>query len=198
MLHWLDRSGHASLRKVRFLFGACCSRIAEQGSQKPGRSGARYPKGRAGRVAGRNAWTDGDPIDDVYGFDEFDDPIALVDSQARFCLFWAAAASLRAVPGGNFAGAALIRDIFGPLPFRPVTIAPSLFSWRDGAIVKLAKAIYDERLLPKGALDPSRLVVLAAFLLAAGCTDASLLEHLRGNGPHIRGCWAVDLLLNKE
>jgi hypothetical protein len=32
----------------------------------------------------------------------------------------------------------------------------------------------------------------------AGCTDAELLGHLRGLGPHVRGCWAVDLVLGKN
>jgi hypothetical protein len=28
--------------------------------------------------------------------------------------------------------------------------------------------------------------------------NADILDHLRGPGPHVRGCWAVDLLLGKE
>jgi hypothetical protein len=31
-----------------------------------------------------------------------------------------------------------------------------------------------------------------------GEADASLLEHLRGPGPHCRGCWATDLLRGNE
>jgi hypothetical protein len=31
-----------------------------------------------------------------------------------------------------------------------------------------------------------------------GCDNADLLAHLRGPAPHVRGCWAVDLLLGKE
>src|SRR5437764_435457 len=27
--------------------------------------------------------------------------------------------------------------------------------------------------------------------LEAGCTDAEILEHLRGPSPHCRGCWAL-------
>jgi hypothetical protein len=52
--------------------------------------------------------------------------------------------------------------------------------------------------LPAGQLDPTRLAVLADAVEEAGCTDADLLGHLRGPGPHVRGCWAVDLLLGKE
>jgi hypothetical protein len=49
-----------------------------------------------------------------------------------------------------------------------------------------------------GTLDTSRLAVLADALEDAGCDRADILGHLRGPGPHVRGCWAVDLLLGKE
>jgi hypothetical protein len=84
----------------------------------------------------------------------------------------------------------LIRDVIGN-PFRPVAVDPSLLAWNDGAILKMAKAIYDER-----AFD--RLPLLADALEDAGCTEADTLAHCRGPGPHVRGCWAVDLLLEKE
>jgi hypothetical protein len=32
----------------------------------------------------------------------------------------------------------------------------------------------------------------------AGYTDPEILTHLRGPGPHVRGCWVVDLLLGKH
>ncbi len=57
---------------------------------------------------------------------------------------------------------------------------------------------YDERGLPAGILDPTRLAMLADALEDAGCTDAALPGHLRGPGPHVRGCRAVDPLLGKE
>src|SRR5262249_29082458 len=45
--------------------------------------------------------------------------------------------------GGTERGAqcALLRDLFGPLPFRAVTIDPSLLKWNNGAVVELAQAI---------------------------------------------------------
>jgi hypothetical protein len=39
---------------------------------------------------------------------------------------------------------------------------------------------------------------LADALEAAGCSDKAILSHLRGPGPHVRGCWPVDLILGKE
>jgi hypothetical protein len=93
---------------------------------------------------------------------------------------------------------ALLRDILGPLPFRPVSLAPAVLTWHDATVVRLAQATYDERHLPAGTLDTGRLAVLADALEEAGCTNADLLGHLRGPGPHVCGCWPVDLVLGKE
>jgi hypothetical protein len=46
-------------------------------------------------------------------------------------------------------------------------------------------------------LDPARLALLAEVLEEAGCTGADILGHIRGPGPHWRGCWAVDLLMSR-
>jgi hypothetical protein len=92
----------------------------------------------------------------------------------------------------------LLRDIFGPLPFRTVKLARGVFAWNDGCVLKLAAAAYEDRLLPSSHLDPDRLAVLADALEEAGCTDAELLGHLRGSGLHVRGCWTVDLLLGRS
>ena len=51
------------------------------------------------------------------------------------------------------AQAALLRDIFGPLPFRPITLDPAWLTWQGGTIPKLAQMLYDERHLPGGHLD---------------------------------------------
>jgi hypothetical protein len=39
--------------------------------------------------------------------------------------------------------------------------------------------------------------ILADALKEAGCDNTDILTHLRGPGPHVRGCWAVDLPLAK-
>jgi hypothetical protein len=46
-------------------------------------------------------------------------------------------------------------------------------------------------------LDEANLAVLADALEEAGCTNGEILEHLRKPGPHVRGCWAVDLVLQQ-
>jgi hypothetical protein len=93
---------------------------------------------------------------------------------------------------------ALLRDLLGN-PFRPPRpFDPSILAWDDGVVVRLAQAAYDDRPLPSGVLDPPRLAVLADALEEAGLTDPELLEHLRGPGPHVRGCFAVDAVLRRS
>ena len=81
----------------------------------------------------------------------------------------------------------LLRDIFGN-PFRPVAVDRS---WLTSTVVSLAQGIYADR-----AFD--RLPILADALQDAGCENADVLGHCRGPGPHVRGCWVVDLVLGKE
>lgn len=88
----------------------------------------------------------------------------------------------------------ILRDIFG-YPFRHVSIDPALLT---PTVTGLAQAAYEERNLPTGELDPERLAVLSDALEEAGCRAADILDHLRGPGPHVRGCWCLDLLLGKE
>lgn len=78
---------------------------------------------------------------------------------------------------------ALIRDIFHP--FAP---AKSGFG---SAPHSLALGIDNEQ-----AFD--RLPILADALEDAGCTNQDILDHCRGGGVHVRGCWVVDLLLGRE
>ncbi|HJZ56976.1 MAG TPA: hypothetical protein VKE74_18550 [Gemmataceae bacterium] len=81
---------------------------------------------------------------------------------------------------------AVIRDIFGN-PFCPVTVEPS---WLTSTVVALAEGIDADR-----AFD--RLPILADALQDAGCENADILDHCRSDGPHVRGCWVVDLMLGK-
>ncbi len=80
-----------------------------------------------------------------------------------------------------------LRDIFGN-PFRPVAADPA---WLTATAVSIARGIYDDR-----AFD--RLPILADALQDAGCENADILGHCRGDGPHVRGCWVVDQVLGKE
>lgn len=87
----------------------------------------------------------------------------------------------------------LLRAMVGPEE-KPA-VDPTWVSWRDGTIPKLARAACGERDLPAGHLDRARLAILADALEEAGCSNASILAVLRGPGPLVRGCWAVEVLL---
>src|SRR5262249_32627622 len=111
--------------------------------------------------------------------------------------------------------ARVLRDLFGN-PFRLKIFDPG---WRTSTVVPLARHIYDERayeLMP----------ILADALDDARCTDADILHHCRQPeqrvsnfldeieaerraredyvqdyrelGDHFRGCWVVDLILQKQ
>jgi hypothetical protein len=85
----------------------------------------------------------------------------------------------------------LMRDLIGPLPFRPVTVRPHVLAWDDRLVPRLAQGIYDER-------QWGDMPVLHDALLDAGCDDDQVMAHCRAGGDHVRGCWAVDLVLGKS
>ena len=81
----------------------------------------------------------------------------------------------------------LHRDIFGSL-----FLAPKFNrKMRTLTVVALAQHMYESR-------DFSAMPILADALQDAGCADENILSHCRGPGPHVRGCWVVDLVLGKE
>jgi hypothetical protein len=82
--------------------------------------------------------------------------------------------------------ALLLRDIFGN-PFR-IVVFPK--SWRSSTAVALAVGMYKSR-------DFTAMPVLADALEEAGCSDSAVLAHCREPGTHVRGCWVVDLVLNR-
>jgi hypothetical protein len=81
---------------------------------------------------------------------------------------------------------ALLRDTFGN-PFRPVSFDAT---WRTDTAVSLAMQMYESR-------DFGAMPILADALQDAGCTSEDILNHCRGPGPHVRGCWVVDFVLGK-
>ena len=103
---------------------------------------------------------------------------------------WASGAD-RSYDVAHAAQASLLRDIFGS-PFRaPPRLNPAWLAWEGGTVRNLAAAVY-------AGPDFDRLPIVADALEEAGCDAAEFLAHLRGPGPHARGCWALDLLLGKS
>src|SRR5262249_7533339 len=84
----------------------------------------------------------------------------------------------------------LVREIFGN-PFRQTEVDPGWLDTHSGLARKLAGGVYLD-----SAFD--RLPILADALEDAGCTDDTLLSHLRQPECHYLGCWALDLLLGRR
>jgi hypothetical protein len=63
-------------------------------------------------------------------------------------------------------------------------------AWRTPAVMSLARSLYDRQ-------DFARMPKLADDLEAAGCRDADLLAHCRSGLEHVRGCWALDAILDR-
>ncbi|HEV3078366.1 MAG TPA: hypothetical protein VGY66_01245 [Gemmataceae bacterium] len=210
------RSGNA--RRWRLFACACCRRIGplldDERSRQAVEVAERYADGLASRaereVAGRASgevsavrWRDG-PV--VAAHDAAGHAVA---TRVNAVAAADAASTARAVAVSTAATASdadgwdeaiskerqaqcdLLRCLFGN-PFRPPPrIDPALRVRNDGTVKKLAEAIYQGR-----SFD--RLPILADALEDAGCDDAALLGHLRAPGPHVKGCWALDLILGKQ
>jgi hypothetical protein len=88
---------------------------------------------------------------------------------------------------------ALVHCIFGN-PFRK---SRKNLACLTPPVVALAHASYDHRTMPNGELDREQLALLADALEKTEASD-ELLSHLRGSGPHVRGCHVLDLLTGRS
>jgi hypothetical protein len=174
--------GQASDRKLQ-LFGSACHR------RIPAKAAVHWEQLRRGlhirEVAGRRGVASNERKELVRARLDAENAVAIVT-----CRIHRKAERQAVAAEEREAQCILLRDIFGN-PFRPVTIDPSWLTWNGSTVVKLADAIYEDR-----AFD--RLPVLADALEEAGCSDQAILDHCRGPGPHVRGCWVVDLMLGKN
>ena len=83
---------------------------------------------------------------------------------------------------------ALIRDIFGPNPEEPVIFDPN---WLTSDVVAMARGMFETN-------DFSAMPILADALQDAGCENEAILNHCRGDGPHVRGNWVVSGILGHD
>jgi hypothetical protein len=91
------------------------------------------------------------------------------------------------IPGGELVCHRLLRETIGN-PFRLVRFQSS---WCTTDTLGVGRGIYEDR-----AFD--RMPLLADALMDAGCDDDQILAHCCSDGPHVRGCWVVDLVLGKS
>jgi hypothetical protein len=198
--------GKASDRKLRLFAVACCRELdPESVASEPARIAVEVAERFADRQAaeGELAASGGAAARDaVYvarvaagetraGTAAWGAAWAVCGRSVSAVAAWAASAAWGCEPGPR---ADRLRDLFGN-PFRPAIVSPA---WRTPQVLALAQAAYEHRDLPAGTLDVARLAILADALEDAGCDRADLLAHLRRPGPHVRGCWAVDLILGKS
>jgi hypothetical protein len=244
MVRFLRDGGKLSERKARLFAVACCFhcfwyRLADDRTRIAAGVAARHAEGLAEaqevREAAASAHVVAEALDRKFVEELADLSAPMLPNVAEDA--YAAAAAALALNDPPFAAttsthvpcdrqerqiqAHILRDLFGPLPFRPVTLSASVRAWNAGTVVRLAQAIDQEQSLPgnadtlawfrrrrEQAIYPSRpspdgylnsqgLAVLADALEEAGCQDQDILAHCRSGGEHVRGCWVIDLLLGK-
>jgi hypothetical protein len=92
-------------------------------------------------------------------------------------------------PAARAAEAALIHCLLGN-PYRHMKLPSAVLSWNGGTVDNMARTIDEERRF-------ADLKILADALEEAGCTDAVLLAHCRGRGPHAHGCHVLEAILGR-
>jgi hypothetical protein len=202
-----QRMTRASHRKLRLLACACAREIwhalGDPASRLAVETAERYADGEATSAELDEAWEAAREA-----AERADRAGALTDVRDGAWTAWAAAAispldaashaleyytrlqrSGRSEPRARAPFAEIVDCVVGlqPQPFASGT----WLSANAGTVRRLAEGVYADRAF-------ERLPLLADALEDAGCTDAELLSHLRGPGLHVRGCWAVDLVLGKS
>ena len=62
--------------------------------------------------------------------------------------------------------------------------------WLTRDAIRMAQECY-------AAADPTTMKILADNIEEHGCDNEELLGHLRSDGLHMKGCWAIDTILSK-
>lgn len=187
--------GEASDRKLRLFICACCRAIWPLMSERSWREAVEIAERYADGVGSKGQM---DELRDAIWYAEYNrhqpplpahQPSDAVQLALRPRPFYPACdvpKILKAASSDPDLPVALLRDIFGN-PFHPIT--PSS-SWITSSVLALARRMYDSR-------DFSAMPILADALQDSGCDNTDILDHCRGPGPHVRGCWVVDAILNK-
>ncbi len=200
--------GNASDRKLRLFAAACCRAIWRWISDEQVR--------RAVEIAERFADGRAKASELMTAHGAIRERLLVSNADTLIAVNWAAHPAVNALGASGWACNAeasrtrkaikhfrrrhckYIGDIFGN-PFRPSPLLPAaVLAWNDGTVRRIAEGIYQEHELPAGTLNSARLAILADALIDAGSDDEQLIAHCRNDGPHVRGCWAIDLILGKS
>lgn len=226
MLTFLE--GRVSPRKLRLFATACCARIShlltDARSRRAVQVAARFADGEAAEAERLAAYLDAVQVVEEADHQQRNAPgpttMALLQAAIAACntvapfrsaadLSTVATAAARARRAALFAPtfgitphdpglslsvsdseraaqACLLRDLIGPL-HPPGSLRP----WQTPLVVAIARACYHDR-------DFRSLTVLADALEDAGCTFPVILAHCRQESDHVRGCWVLDLLLDRR
>jgi len=207
MLHALD--GRTSARKVRLFACACCRLVWDSltplSSKRVVEVAERYADGEVSErelnqarslaaaaaqksVRHGSRFRSNHPAREREGRQFFAADVALTDKNIKLRMMF---------PGhGNPVVQDEMLKAAAPSLLRCVFQCPSVStefhpSWRTEAAVALARGMYETR-----SFDAAP--ILADALEEAGCSDAAVLGHLRGGGPHVRGCYVCDAVLGLE
>jgi hypothetical protein len=205
MLQFLCAS-QASDRKLRLLACACCRRVwhrlTNPHSRRAVEVAERFADGRATPrelgLARARAVAAPEPVGVAAWWATTTKPSGPISN-----VFMAAGALVRPEAGSRVVidwtaevakqsrwQAGLVREVMGN-PFRPRLVEPVCLAWDGGLVRHLAEGIYEEQAF-------ERMGVLGDALEDAGCTDEVILTHCRHGGDHVRGCWVLDLLLDRD
>jgi hypothetical protein len=189
MLTFLHGRGRVDGRKLRLFAVACLRRVWDWIDER-GRSAVataeRYADGRAGREELRAArLACKAPGSHAAWYAAASDPWVAARNAALSAQSGYTAGP--ALETERAAQAALLRDLVGN-PLRP---APTIERARLTADAVALAAIIDEE------STFERLPLLASLLAEAGCRSQEVEDHCRALGPHARGCWMLDLILNR-
>jgi len=196
ILHYLRRK--TTDRKLRLVAVACLNRVShlltDERSRTAVEAAEKFADGMLSPIEAQAIWT---AAVVAAGERAAAEPDAIFDihmAAAQAISVWeypyyVAADVLRLMQPlfGRDDQANLLLCVFG-LPHYTSQANPE---WLTSTVVALARGVYEDR-----GFD--RLPILADALQDAGCENEDILTHCRGEGPHVRGCWVVDLLLGKE
>jgi hypothetical protein len=203
MLHFVRTKKGVTDRKLRLFACACCRRIwhllTDERSRKAVELAERYADGLATKdeiravyeLSLRAAY---DAADTAYAATRKPDSSPYFDARAAHYttgdidFVFMETDSKAAWSAESATQAGLLRCVAGN-PFRPLPRLDA--AWLTPRVLSLTNGIYD-----RGAFD--HLPELAYLLADAGCDNDEVLEHLRGPGPHARGCHGLDAILGRS